>query len=327
MTTHAMPRIELHLHLEGGAPADFIRGLAAEQGVDLGRIFTGEGSYACRDFTRLRRVQAATTSVLTSPEAYHRLTRAVLAESAAHGVIYTEAFLSPDACGNGDPVAWQEYLAAIQDAAARAQAQDGITLRGIVTAHRHFGLDRAKAVALCAAETAGSFVRGFGIAGDGMAGKLRDFAWGFDCAREAGLHLTAHAGERGGAPSVWEALQILRVERIGHGVQAIDDPALVDHLAESGTVLECCPGADIALGLCPDWPGHPINQLRTAGVKVTVSTDAPPFFHTTMTVEYDRLAKTFGWDAAVFADITQTALHAAFCDKDTRAALARKLEA
>lgn len=320
-----LKKIELHLHLEGGAPPAFIRGLAAEKKTDISGIFNPDGSYAYRDFWHFLEVYEAATSVLTRPEDYARLTRAVLEESAAHGVIYTEAFISPDFCGGGDLTAWREYLAAIEEAADQAERDLGITLRGIITPIRHFGPDRAKPIARCAVETFGRFIRGFGIAGDEKAGKPADFVWAFDCAREAGLHLTAHAGEWGGAQSVRDAMDALRPERIGHGVEAIYDPALVDHLAETGTVLEVCPGSNVFLGVFPSWKDHPIERLRARGVKVTVSTDDPPFFHTTMTAEYENLARTFGWDEEIFAEITQTALEAAFCDEDTRAALRTRL--
>jgi len=318
-------KIELHLHLEGAAPPAFIRGLAAEKGVDLSAIFNPDGSYAYRDFKHFLGVYEAATSVLQSPADFARLTRAVLEESAEHGVIYSEVFLSPDFCGGGDLAAWRDYLAAMEDAADQAERDMGITLRGVITCIRHFGPERAKPIATCAAETAGRFIRGFGIAGDEMAGKPADFLWAFDCAREAGLHLTAHAGEWGGAQSVRDALEAFRPARIGHGVQSIEDPALVDHLAESGTVLEVCPGSNVVLGVVPDWAAHPIQKLRERGVKVTVSTDDPPFFHTSMTHEYDRLSETFGWDESDFDEITQTALNAAFCDDDTRAMLRSKL--
>ncbi|WP_227284008.1 adenosine deaminase [Boseongicola sp. H5] len=326
MSLATLPKIELHLHLEGAAPPAFIRGLAAEKGLDLRDIFTEDGGYAYRDFTHFLSVYEAATSVLTGPDDFARLTTAVLEESAAHGVIYTEAFLSPDFCGGGDLGAWREYLAAIREAAARAEASDGIVMRGIVTPIRHFGPERAKPIALCAAETAGEFVTGFGIGGDEMAGKLKDFAWSFDMAREAGLRITAHAGEWGGAGSVWDAINDLGVERVGHGVQAIEDPALVEHLAETGVVLECCPGSNVVLGVFPTWESHPIEKLRDRGVRVTVSTDDPPFFRTTMSREYERLADTFGWDEEIFAQVTRTALEAAFCDEATRETLAKKLE-
>jgi adenosine deaminase len=319
-----IPKIELHLHLEGAAPPAFVRGLAREKGIDIGGIFDEAGNYAFRDFWHFLKVYEAATSVLTTPDDYARLTRAVLEESAASGVVYTEAFLSPDFCGGGDLGAWRDYVAAMAEAAAPLDGT--ITLRGVVTCIRHFGPDKARAAARCAAETAGGFVTGFGMAGDERAGRPADFAWAFDCAREAGLGLTVHAGEWAGPESVRDALAALRPSRIGHGVRAIEDPALVDALAERGTVLEVCPGSNIALGLYPDWRRHPIAELDRRGVRVTVSTDDPPFFRTTMEREYARLAEAFDWDAGQFARLNRIALDAAFCDGDTRARIAKRLE-
>ena len=263
---------------------------------------------------------------MRGPRDYYRLTRAVLEQSAASGVVYSETFLSPDFCGGRDLGAWREHVAAIAEAAADAERDTGIVLRGIVTCIRHFGPARARETALCAAETAGGFITGFGIAGDEGAGRPRDFAWSFDLAREAGLRLTAHAGEWGGPESVRAALADLGAERIGHGVRAIEDLALVEELAERGTVLEVCPGSNIALGLYPHWRAHPIAELHRRGVRVTVSTDDPPFFNTTMEREYARLAEAFDWDEGVFREIAATALDAAFCDGDTRARIAKRLE-
>lgn len=123
-----------------------------------------------------------------------------------------------------------------------------------------------------------------------------------------------------------DALDHLRVERIGHGVRAIEDPALVDHLAETEIVLEVCPGSNVALGLYPDWAAHPIQRLRAAGVKVTVSTDDPPFFHSTMCHEYDMLYDAFGWQDPDFKELNTIAAKAAFCDEETRANILKRLE-
>ncbi|HSF65280.1 MAG TPA: adenosine deaminase [Paracoccaceae bacterium] len=323
MTT---PKIELHLHLEGAAPPAFIRGLARQKHMDIGGIFDEHGAYRFRDFWEFLKVYEAATSTLTTPEDYHRLTLAVLEQSAESGVIYSETFLSPDFCGGRDLGAWREYLHAIREAADQAERTMGITLRGIVTCIRHFGPDKARETARCAADTAGDFVTGFGIAGDEKVLAPKDFRWSFDCAREAGLRLTAHAGEWGGPQSVRDALADLGVERIGHGVRAIEDLALVDELAERGVVLEVCPGSNIALGLYPGWRKHPIAELDRRGVRVTVSTDDPPFFHTTMTREFEMLHEAFDWDDGQFARLNRTALDAAFCDADTRARILKTLE-
>ncbi len=322
-----MPKLELHLHLEGAAPPAFIRAQAKRKHVDLSRIFDDRGAYAYRDFTDFLRVYEAACTVLTSPQDFHDLTRAVLEHSASEGVIYTEAFLSPDFCGGGDLSAWRDYLAAIEAAAVQVRAESRLVMRGCITCIRHFGPEQARQIARCAQETAGKFITGFGIAGDENIMKTKDFVYAFDAAREAGLGLTAHAGEWGGPDSVRDALRDLRVSRIGHGVRAIEDPALVDHLADQGVVLEVCPGSNVALGLYPSLAQHPVERLRRGGVKLTVSTDDPPFFHTTMTREYQALADQFGWDEAEFDTLARTALEAAFCDPETRSDLAKRLEA
>ncbi len=323
----ALPKLELHLHLEGAAPPDFIRAQAARQGVDLSAIFDTRGAYSYRDFADFLRVYEAACSVLTGPQAFHELTLAVLERAAAQGVVYTEAFLSPDFCGGGDLPAWRDHLAAITEAAAQAEARFGITLRGCITCIRHFGPDQAVRIAGCAQETAGAFVTGFGMGGDETAGTPADFAYAFDAAREAGLGLTVHAGEWRGPDEVRAALRDLRVARIGHGVRAAEDGALVAELARRGIVLEVCPGSNIALGVYPDMARHPITRLRAAGVPVTVSTDDPPFFHTDMGAEYAALARTFGWGRPEFDALARTALDAAFCDAATRAQIAQRLEA
>ena len=326
MSLTSNPKLELHLHLEGAAPPAFIRGLAKEKHIDISGIFDARGGYAYTDFWHFLKIYEAATSVLQSPMDFHRLTLAVLEESAANGVIYTEMFISPDFCGGRDLGAWREYLHAMTEAAEQAERDLGITMRGIVTAIRHFGPDKARETARCAAETAGRFITGFGMGGDEKICEPKDFAWSFDMAREAGLGITVHAGEWRGPEHIRDTLTALRPSRLGHGVRAIEDLALVDELAEQGIVLEVCPGSNIVLGLYPDWRAHPIGQLYDRGVKVTVSTDDPPFFHTSMAREWDRLADALEWDDGVFQTLNRTALDAAFCDADTRATLAKTLE-
>ena len=326
MTINDLPKVELHLHLEGGAPPAFIRGLAKEKKLDISGIFNDDGSYRFADFWDFLKVYEAACTTLQKPEDFYRLTLAVLEESAASGVIYSETFLSPDFCGGRDLGAWREYLHAIREAAAVAETTMGITLRGIVTCIRHFGPDKARETVRCAAETAGDFITGFGIGGDEKSGQLKDFLWSFDAAREAGLRITAHAGEWNGPDEVRAAMNDLGAERIGHGVRAIEDMALVEEIAERGTVLEVCPGSNVALGIYPDFRAHPISEMYNRGVKVSISTDDPPFFHTTMAREYDMLNRAFDWDEGVFRKIARTSLDAAFCDADTKIRILKKLE-
>ncbi len=325
MSWQSLPKVELHLHFEGAAPPSFIRGLAKEKNVDLSKIFDEDGGYRYENFDHFLEVYEAATSVLKTPEDFARLCDAVLEQSREQGVVYTETFLSPEFCGGADVAAWKEYLHAIEEAAARGEAQ-GITLKGCVTAIRHFGPDRAKLTAACAAETVGDFITGFGLAGAEMMGRPGDFAYSFDMAREAGLRLTAHAGEWGGPDMVADTIRDLKVERIGHGINAIKDASLVKQIAEQGITLEVCPGSNVFLNAVESWDKHPIQRLRDAGVNVTVSTDDPPFFHTTMTEEYNMLEKTFGWGEEDFREVNRVALDAAFCDSATKERIAKRLE-
>ncbi|MFY0597662.1 MAG: adenosine deaminase [Cognatishimia sp.] len=326
MNVADLPKVELHLHHEGAAPPAFVRQLAAEKKVDISKVFNDQGGYAFKDFVHFLSVYEAATSVLKTPEDYARLTRAVLEESAANGVVYTESFISPDFCGGGDVAAWRDYLAAIREAADKAEADLGITMRGVVTCVRHFGPEKAKASALCAAETAGDWIVGFGMGGDEGQGHQGDFSYAYDMAREADLRLTTHAGEFGGPQSVREAIEDLNVERIGHGVRSIEDAGLVKELVARQITLEVCPGSNVVLGVYPSIAAHPIKRLRDAGVNVTVSTDDPPFFGTTMRREYEMLHQAFGWDADDFTNLNTTAANAAFCDDGTRQRVLKKLE-
>lgn len=321
MSWKLFPKVELHLHLEGAADPAFIRGLAAEKSVDTQKIFDKSGAYKYDSFNEFLAVYEAATFALKSPEDFKRLTQSVLENLAEHNVVYAETFVSPDFCGGRDVGAWREYLEAMQEAHV-----EGVTLKGIVTCIRHFGPDKARETARCAVETAGDWIVGFGMGGAEDVGAAADFARAFDMAREAGLRLTSHAGEWGGAQSIWDTLEDLKVERIGHGVQAIDDPKLVDYLAETGIVLEVNPGSNIALGVYANLAQHPIAKLRDAGVKVTVSTDDPPFFQTTMTKEFERLEQVFGWGVDDFNLLNKTALEAAFCDAGTKDLIAKRLE-
>jgi adenosine deaminase len=155
----------------------------------------------------------------------------------------------------------------------------------------------------------------------------RDFADAFRIAGEAGLGLTVHAGEFGGPESVRDALDHLGVSRIGHGVRAIEDPDLVRRIVDEDIVLELCTGSNIALGLYPDIASHPFRHLRDAGVRVTVSSDDPPYFGSSIGAEYGWLAEGQGLSHAALAQTTRTAIEVAFVDDETRRRLINRLEA
>ena len=243
---------------------------------------------------------------------------------ARDGAIYAEVFLSPDQADSAG-LSYIDYLAGLTDGLARASAETGIVGRFIPCAIRHLGPENAERAAREVVTHPHKWVTGFGLAGDERVHQPADFVKAFAIASEAGLACTAHAGEVCGADSVRAALDALPVRRIGHGVRAVEDPDLVRRIAGEGIVLEVCPGSNVALGVAPDLKSHPLPQLMAAGVKVTINSDDPPFFHTSLQREYDSVAVTFGLDAATMGAFTRTAIEAAFVDEPTRQALLGRL--
>lgn len=321
------PKVELHLHLEGAAPPALSRAVAARRGVDVAGLFDDAGGYAWAGFAGFLAAYDRVAALYATPEDEAALAEAVLRACAAEGVIYAEVFLSPDHAGAAHAGfgRWAEHLAAVSAGADAAERATGIVARFIPLCVRHLGPEAAVRAATLAARSAHPRVVGFGMAGDERRFAPADFAPAFAIAREAGLGLTAHAGEFGGPDSVRAALDALGLARIGHGVRAIEDAALTARLAAEGVMLEVCPGSNIALGLWPDRAAHPLRRLRDAGVRVSLSTDDPPFFGADMTREYAGAAASCGWDAGAMRAITADALAAAFCDDALKARLAARL--
>ncbi|MEV8749085.1 adenosine deaminase, partial [Mesorhizobium ciceri] len=168
-------------------------------------------------------------------------------------------------------------------------------------------------------------VTGFGVAGDERIGDMEDYVRAFEIAREAGLGITIHAGELTGWETVQAALDHIRPSRIGHGVRAIENPDLVRRIADEGIVLECCPGSNIALKVFDSFADHPFPALQAAGCKVTLNSDDPPYFWTSLKREYDIAAEHFSMNDKALTAVTRTAIEAAFVDRKTKTALLARL--
>jgi adenosine deaminase len=259
-----------------------------------------------------------------TPEDFADLSYAYYTSIARHGAIYAEVFLSPDQARSAG-LPYRDYLTGLADGLARASAETGIIGRFIPCAIRQFGAQAAERTVREVVENPHQWVTGFGLAGDERVHRPADFIKAFAIAEEAGLALTAHAGEVCGADSVRAALDALPVGRIGHGVRAVENPDLVRRIAGEGIVLEVCPRSNVALGVVPDLESHPLPQLLEAGVKVTINSDDPSFFRTSLQDEYDSVAATFGLDAATMNAFTRTAIEAAFIDEPTRKTLLDRL--
>lgn len=325
LNVDSIPKAEIHLHLEGAAPPDLVAALAAKKGLDL-KGLVREGRYVWRGFSEFLAAYDAAAAVFTTPDDYEALARQVLEGLAAQNTLYAEFFVSPDHA-EATGVSWPDYMAAVIRAIEGAERSHGITARLIPLCVRGYGPQNARRVADLVVRNPHPYVTGFGMAGDERMHHPRDFAPAFAAAAEGGLRLTAHAGEFGGPESVAAALDHLKIERVGHGVRASEDPALMRRLAEERIVLEVCPISNVVLEVYPTLAAHPFKTLRDAGVRVTISTDDPPFFGTTIARDYRETAETFGLSAEDLRGVTRTALEAAFCDAPTRARLLKRLDA
>ncbi len=314
-----VPKAELHCHVEGAASPELVMAQARKYGADTS-AFIEDGSFVWSDFTSFLAAYDFSANLFRDEEDYARLTEHYLSSLARDGAIYSEVFTSPDhALRAGlSPLAYTEALG---EGIERARAKTGIEGRMIVTGVRHFGVESVEAAARFAAKCGHRLVTGFGMAGEERFGDVEDYVRAFEIAREAGLGITIHAGELAGWESVKAALDHIRPARIGHGVRAIENPDLVKRIAAEGVVLEVCPVSNIELKVFPDYASHPFARLHAAGCKVTLNSDDPPYFRTSLKKEYDVAAQHFGYSPKQLAAVTRTALDAAFVDRRTRAEL------
>jgi len=319
-------KAEIHVHIEGTAHPDLVRTYARRNSIDLTGLFDADGAYLWSDFTSFIAAYDRASSVFRSEQAYCDLAYDYARRCAAEGMIYLEAFASADHAAEAG-LSYRAYIDGLDAGFAAAETTFGIVARLIVVGVRHLGPEKVENAARQAAAQPHRRVTGFGMAGDERFGQPADYARAFAIAGDAGLGLTVHAGELAGPESVRDALDHLPITRIGHGVRAAEDSDLLRRLADEAITLELCPGSNIALGLYPDRQSHPLRRLVEAGVAVTLNSDDPPFFHTTIGAEYDAAARLEAIDDRMLRRFTRNALDAAFVDAGTRSALIARLEA
>lgn len=313
----AVPKAELHVHLEGTATPDLVRRLAARNGIDLPeqRLFNPDGTFHWNDFLHFLESYDLAASAIRTGQDYRDVTYEYLAACAAEGAVYVELIASLD---HGKHVGLDdaEHLAGIAQGIDDARRDHGIIGRIISSIVRNFGVADCEDVARRTVALDHPYVVGFNMAGDEAGFPASDYARAFAIAHEAGLGCSVHAGEHAGPESIRAALRLPGVVRISHGVRAIEDPSLVAELADRRIVLEVCPTSNVALGVFASYEEHPLGRLRAAGVPVTLGSDDPPYFGTTIGREYELAHERLGCDLDDLREITETALDAAFSDTE-----------
>lgn len=319
-----IPKAELHCHIEGAAEPDLVFKQAKKYNIDPTGYIDPVKGYIWDDFSGFLKSYDFVASLFRTPEDYVQLTETHFLNLAKQGCLYGEIFASPDHASRIG-CSYETLIQSISEGIYRAKDATKIEGRIIITGVRHAGVDAVTEAANLAVKHTDKLVTGFGMAGDERIGEVKDFVRAFDIARDGGLSLTVHAGEFAGADSVRNALDYFKVTRIGHGVRAIEDPDLVSRLADEKITLEVCPASNIALNVYDNIKAHPFKKLDQAGCMVTLNSDDPPHFHTSISNEYDIASTRFGYNNQELCEFTKRSLDNAFVDEETRKMLLEEL--
>lgn len=326
-TVRRLPKAELHLHLDSGFEVEDAVRLAEENGVPLLK----EPPDTMFDWEDLQEFLTFLDWVLCLPrnaEQVASLSYSVARRQGRSGVSYTDLMVSPIHWKNFDgPL--EEFIAAVASGLTDAERDGHPPVYLSVSISRKHSRAEAHAVldTMLAMQHPG--VVALSIDGnEALVGRTGDrFAPVFKRARAAGLGIRAHAGESSGPEGVWDAIDLLKTQRVDHGVRSVEDPELVEELVERGIFLNVCPWSNVLLGLYPSREVHPIRTLVDAGARVTLNTDGSGFYRITLEDEYVTASEVYGWSTDVVRRLARTSVEASFCPDPLRAELLASIDA
>jgi adenosine deaminase/aminodeoxyfutalosine deaminase len=323
----SLPKAELHLHLEGTVdPATFSE-LSHRHPVPLstennrytnieesGRVYSVEEAvalYEYKDFTSFLIAFKAVTERLRTADDYELITYRMMEKLRRQNVFHAEVYVSVGVVHwrGGD---FAPLFEGLERGRQRGKQDFGVSLYWIFDAVRHFGADAAQRVVEEAIRLRDRNVIGIGIGGDERRAGPGQFKHVYAHAARHGLRLTVHAGETVGPASLWSALRDLKADRLGHGLHAVEDPELVRFLAEHRVPIEACITSNVLTGCCRSLEEHPVRDLFDAGVLVTLNTDDPAMFHTSLCREYEIAQQRFGFSPAEMAELAKNSFRASF---------------
>jgi adenosine deaminase len=310
-----LPKAHLHLHLEAAVRPELARALAAECGVSIPPLaYSGDFSGFAGAFLGL-------LELVSYPGMLARFILEAARDAAADGVVYLELGVSPqyyaEAFGSAEAA-----LEAIVAATAEATSQTGVAVGVMVTVDRTAGVDESVRLAGLAARFAGRGVVSLGLANDEVGHPAEQFAAAFAIAKAAGLANTPHAGELVGAPSVTAAIDVLRADRVQHGIRALEDERVVARLRELDVCLDVCPTSNVLLGIAPSLESHPLPRLLAAGVACSINADDPTLFGASILDEYENCRSAMGLTDEQLAGCARSSVrHSPLDGDDLRAAL------
>lgn len=317
-----MPKVELHIHLEGSILPQTFLDLAQRNEVDIPATDRAgvEQLFHYQSFGEFLSVFMTLTRTIVRPEDFEQLAYEMGLMLSAQHILYAEVMISPmQHLLNG--INLYKSIRAVWNGFERARCETGILLRIALDYGRQYGTSYAWYVLEVAREMRDCGVVAWSIGGNEIHHPPEPFAEVFAAARGSGLHVMAHAGEVEGPDSVWGAVHALQSERLGHGIRSIDDPELVVYLRDHRVVLDISPSSNILTGAAASWEQHPLRRLYDAGVLVTINSDDPTFFCTTLTEEYRRVTQHFGFTVDELCVLVLNSAQAAFLPPEEKAAL------
>ena len=320
--TLSVPKVDLHVHLEGTITPEMVLKLAERNNAPVPENLIKDGKFHWEDdgtaadaLNSFIKAYGLAMSVMKTTQDYTDITYDYLKRSADEGCIYTEIAISIN-MANSINITYVEMLNAITKGYEQAKEETGIEARLISTCVRHYPPEEAIKVAELTRDNPHHLVTGFGLAGDENSYSVADFKQAFEISELP--NRTAHAGEAAGVSSIRDARDVLNLRRFGHMVRAIDDAELMQELKEINAVPEICVSSNLVLKVFPDYKSHPLRKFFDFGLKVTLGSDDPPFFNTSIGNEYQIAKEHFGFTDEELLQITRNALEEAFVDDETK---------
>jgi adenosine deaminase len=322
-----LPKVELHLHVEGTLEPEMAFELARRNGISLpyASAEAMRAAYRFADLQSFLEIYYASCSVLRTEDDFFDLTRAYLERTAADNVRHVEPFFDPQThTARGVP--YRAVVSGIRRALDEARERCGMTSRLILCVLRNLSAESALAT-VAEALADGTPLDGIGLDSGEIGNPPSKFVEVFAHARAAGLHAVAHAGEEGPASYIADSLDLLGAERIDHGVRCLDDPALVARLARERVCLTVCPLSNVALRVFDRMEDHPLRAMLEAGLAVTVNSDDPAYFGGYVGDNYRAVSEALDLSEAQLVALARNAIEGSFADEARKAELLAELEA
>lgn len=325
--TRRMPKVELHVHLEGSIlPRTLIR-IAQNNRINL-PVEDEAGLielYRFSDFGHFLETYMVVSKCLRTPDDYRLIAYEFGCECARQNIRYAEVTFTilTNVVITGLP--WQKIVSGLNTGREEARREFGVWWQWVFDIVRNFPDTQATVLEITLAAREMGVVA-IGLGGDEGGYPPELFIDTFERAKQNNLHRVPHAGEISGPQSVWSAIKLLHAERIGHGVRSIEDPELIEYLRQYNIPLELCPTSNICLGVYPDYYHHPFRKLWEAGLLLTLNSDDPPMFGTDLNHEYQVLVEYFNFSQPELENISLNAIQASFLGQEEKQKLAQEFK-